>query len=106
MKDRRRWRRLSPAEQLVADGQKLQYPHLHREPRAVRKPVAVERLRLAITKYSDAINLDRTLIDAYIRRASARRRIGDLRGARADAMTAYELQPRDPIDYLMISFVF
>jgi tetratricopeptide (TPR) repeat protein len=99
-------RRLSPAEQLVAEGALLQYPKVGRGRSSIPTMGSTARLQRAIEKYSAAIKLDRRLIDAYIRRASARRRIGDLRGARTDSMKAYNLRPSDPLDYLLISFAF
>jgi tetratricopeptide (TPR) repeat protein len=78
-----------------------------RGPRTIRTPeTGDDRLPRAIAKYSQAIALDPHLVGAYIQRSGARRQVGDLRGARADAMAAYKLQPRDPMDYLLISFSF
>ena len=67
------------------------------------------RRRSPPTRYREILRSDRD-------RSAARRRLhpegrrerqsGDLRGARADAAKAYELRPRDPMDYLLISFPF
>jgi tetratricopeptide (TPR) repeat protein len=88
------------SQQLVAEGQKLQYP---KSPRPAGR---AERLRRAIEKYTEAIELDPRYIGAFIWRAAARRQLGDLEGARADAMVAYRIGSDDPNDYLLISAPF
>jgi len=102
----RRRRTPSPAQRLVEAGQKIQYPSRARTGGARRSKLDTDRLQRAIAKYSEAIEFDPLLIDAYIRRSAARRQAGDVRGARSDATAAYKLRPRDPIDYLLISFPF
>jgi len=103
---RRSRRTLSRAEQLIAEGEEIQYPKPPRRRSSSDSKENADRIRRAIAKYSEAIKLDPLLAEAYIRRAGARRRSGDRRGARADARMAYGLRPSDPMDYLLISFPF
>jgi tetratricopeptide (TPR) repeat protein len=103
---RRVRRKPSPAEQLVAQGQEIEYPKRTHDREAGTLKTDGVLLQSAIAKYSEAIELDPQLIDAYIRRAAARQELGDRRGSQADAMVAYGLRPRDPMDYLLISFPF
>src|SRR5215471_3074457 len=94
---RRPRRRQSPAEQLTAEGEEIQYPKPRRRRPSGESEEKADRLRRAIAKYSEAINLNPRFAEAYIRRAGARRQSGDRRGARADAKMAYDLRPSDPM---------
>jgi tetratricopeptide (TPR) repeat protein len=99
-------RPLPRAQRLLEEGRALQYPtpRLPRPPGGTRGPI--EPLRRAIAKYSEAIALEPRLAEAYIRRAIARSQVGDRRGAHADSKKAFALKPREPMDYLFISFSF
>jgi tetratricopeptide (TPR) repeat protein len=91
---------------LVREGEAIQYPPRAQDGKSRNLMGGAHRLRRAMAKYSEAVELDPHLLHAYIRRSVARRQLGDVRGARADAMAAYKLRPRDPMDYLLISFPF
>jgi hypothetical protein len=69
-KVRRSRRKPSPAERLVSQGQEIEYPRRRRDRHAARAKSDVGRLRRAIAKYSEAIELDPHLVEAYIQRAS------------------------------------
>ena len=90
----------------MADGWEIQYQNRPRDRASLAPKIDADCLRRAAAKYSEAIELDPKFVHAYIQRAGARHRLGDLRGSRADAMAAYKLRPRDPMDYLLISFSF
>jgi tetratricopeptide (TPR) repeat protein len=97
---------ISPAQMLVSEGRAIEYPGLNVRRSSERPKVTAQQRRDAIAKYSQAIELDPGLVDAYISRSTSRRRLGDQDGGRLDAEAAYRLRPDDPMDYLQISFGF
>ena len=91
---------------LVSEGRAIEYPRLNARRSGERPKVTNQQRRRAIAKYSQALEFDAGLVDAYISRSTSRRRLGDREGARQDAETAYRLRPDEPLDYMQISFGF